>query len=50
MFDNDPAYQQLKQLRDSGYDGPVDQDGRPVATGLAVEILAALRGENGGER
>jgi hypothetical protein len=27
IFDNDPKYQQLKEIRDSGYTGPVDQDG-----------------------
>jgi hypothetical protein len=30
-------------LRESGYDGPVDQDGREVTSGPAVEILAAMR-------
>ena len=30
-------------LRESGYDGPVDQDGRKVTSGPAVEILAAMR-------
>jgi hypothetical protein len=32
-------------LRESGYDGPVDQDGRKVTSGRAVEILAAMRRE-----
>lgn len=27
IFDKDPKYQKLKALRDSGYRGPVDQDG-----------------------
>jgi hypothetical protein len=27
IFDKDPKYQQLKKLRESGYRGPVDQDG-----------------------
>ncbi len=27
LFDNDPKFQQLKKLRESGYRGPVDQDG-----------------------
>jgi hypothetical protein len=27
IFDNDPGYQKLKALRDSGYKGPVDQHG-----------------------
>jgi hypothetical protein len=30
-------------LRESGYDGPIDQDGRKVTSGRAAEILAALR-------
>ncbi len=30
-------------LRESGYDGPVDQDGRKVTSGRAFEVLAALR-------
>jgi hypothetical protein len=30
IFDSDPKYQQLKDLRDSGYTGPVDQDGNPA--------------------
>jgi hypothetical protein len=30
-------------LRESGYTGPVDQDGRKVTSGPAVEILAAMR-------
>ena len=30
-------------LRESGYEGPVDQDGRKVTSGPAVEILAAMR-------
>ena len=29
--------------RESGYDGPIDQDGRKVTSGRAAEILAALR-------
>ncbi len=29
--------------RESGYGGPVDQDGREVTSGLAVEVLAAMR-------
>lgn len=27
IFDSDPRYQKIKALRDSGYKGPVDQDG-----------------------
>ena len=30
-------------LRESGYGGPVDQDGRKVTSGRAAEILAAMR-------
>ena len=30
-------------LRESGYDGPIDQDGCKVTSGRAVEILAAMR-------
>jgi hypothetical protein len=30
-------------LRESGYDGPIDQDGYKVASGRAVEVLAAMR-------
>ncbi len=30
-------------LRQSGYTGPIDQDGRKVTSGPAVEILAAMR-------
>jgi hypothetical protein len=30
-------------LRESGYDGPVDQDGYKVTSGRTVEILAAMR-------
>ena len=30
MYDNDPQYQKLKAIRDSGYTGPVDQDGDPA--------------------
>ena len=30
-------------LRESGYDGPIDQDGRKVTSGRAVEIPAAMR-------
>jgi hypothetical protein len=30
-------------LRESGYDGPVDQDGRKVTSGQAVDVLAAMR-------
>jgi hypothetical protein len=40
IFDKDPKYQQLKKLRDSGYKGPVDQDGNKAKDPNG--ILAAL--------
>lgn len=43
LFDSDPAYQMLKALRESGYDGPVDQNGNKVTEGGAAEILADMR-------
>ncbi|MBO4275160.1 hypothetical protein [Microbispora triticiradicis] len=43
LFDDDPAFQKLKALRESGYDGPVNQDGNPVTEGRAAEILAEMR-------
>ena len=33
----------LFDLRESGYDGPVDQDGRKVTSDRAAEILTAMR-------
>jgi hypothetical protein len=30
-------------LRESGYTGPIGQDGRKATSGRAVEILAAMR-------
>ncbi|MFY1703940.1 hypothetical protein ACN28G_19760 [Micromonospora sp. WMMA1923] len=30
IFDDDPAYRRLKAVRDSGYTGPVDQNGNPT--------------------
>ena len=30
-------------LRESGYTGPIDRDGRKVTSGRAVELLAAMR-------
>ena len=30
-------------LRESGWAGPIDQDGRKVTTGRAVEVLRTLR-------
>lgn len=32
-------------LRESGYTGPIDQDGRKATNGRAVEILRAMRGK-----
>ena len=31
------------ELRESGYDGPIDQDGYKVTSGRAAAILAAMR-------
>lgn len=31
------------RLRDSGYEGPINQDGNAVETGPVAEILADLR-------
>jgi hypothetical protein len=30
-------------LRESGYTGPIDRDGRKVTSGRAVDVLAAMR-------
>lgn len=30
LFDNDPRYQKLNAIRESGYDGPLDRDNQPV--------------------
>ena len=30
-------------LRESGYTGPIDQDGRKVTSGRAADVLAAMR-------
>lgn len=38
-----PAFRKLKELRESGYDGPVDQDGNKVTTGRAADILRDMR-------
>lgn len=43
LFDDDPQFQKLKALRESGYDGPVDQDGNKATEGQAAEILADMR-------
>ena len=39
------ADERFFDLRESGYDGPVDQDGYKVTSGRAVEILADMLGE-----
>ena len=31
------------ELRESGYEGPVDQDGRKVTSGRAADILRSMR-------
>ncbi len=41
IFDKDPSYQKLEALRDSGYEGGIDQDGNP--TDEHAEVLDALR-------
>jgi hypothetical protein len=38
-----PADTRFFDLRESGYTGPIDQDGHKVTSGLAVEILNDLR-------
>lgn len=44
MFDDDPQYQKLKEIRESGYDGPLDQDYNPVPSdNLRAQILDAPR-------
>jgi len=30
LFDKNPKYQALKKIRDTGYKGPVNQDGKPI--------------------
>ena len=43
LFDDDPAFQKLKALRESGYDGPVDQDGKKDTTSKAAQIAIEMR-------
>jgi hypothetical protein len=44
MFDNDPKYQKLKEIREGGYDGPLDQDlNRVPPTDPRAQVLDALR-------
>lgn len=42
IFDKDPAYQRLKELRESGYKGPVDQHGNADRSGKYASIFKAL--------
>jgi hypothetical protein len=37
------SFKKLKALRESGYTGPVDQNGNKVTSGRAADILKALR-------
>ncbi len=30
VFEADPKFQALKKIRDTGYTGPINQDGKPV--------------------
>lgn len=44
MFDADPKFQKLKDIRESGYDGPLDQDLNKVdPTDPRAQALDALR-------
>ncbi|MGO1055552.1 hypothetical protein [Crossiella sp. CA198] len=40
-----PADTRFFDQRATGYPGPLDQDGHPVTTGLAAEILTRLAGK-----
>lgn len=43
-FDGNADYEKLKAIRASGYDGPLDQDLRPVSpVSREAEVLDALR-------
>lgn len=49
IFDDDPKYQKLKKIRDSGYRGPLDQDLNKDTTSEAAAILRRMaRGEQVG--
>jgi hypothetical protein len=48
LFDGDPKFEALKALRESGYDGPIDQDGNKVETGPMAEICGDLRRRGAG--
>ncbi|NAS27457.1 hypothetical protein GT755_38045 [Herbidospora sp. NEAU-GS84] len=44
IFDDDPSYERLRAIRESGYDGPLDQDLLPVSPlRWEAEALDALR-------
>ncbi len=43
VFDDDPKFQRLREIRE-GYDGPLDQDLRPVSpVSREADVLDALR-------
>ncbi|MEV0382907.1 hypothetical protein [Nonomuraea sp. NPDC050643] len=50
MFNDDPRYQELKRIREEqGYDGPLDQDGRPDdPTSVRAQAADALRRRGAG--
>lgn len=39
---SDASFERLRALRDSGYCGPVDQDGHAVTSGESLEVLREL--------
>ncbi|MEV0584129.1 hypothetical protein [Nonomuraea sp. NPDC050310] len=44
LFDKDPKHQRLKEIRDSGYDGPLDKDLNKVdPLSREADALDALR-------
>ncbi|MGA3524122.1 hypothetical protein [Melissospora conviva] len=49
-FDKQPETEAEKRffdLRESGYTGPIDQDGYAVTSGVSVEVLRALARSRG---
>lgn len=52
LFDGDPAYERLKQTRESGWTGWVDQDGNKVedADAWGRDQLAADNLDDGDQR
>jgi len=49
-FDKQPETEAEKRffdLRESGYTGPIDQDGYAVTSGVPVEVLRALARSRG---